>query len=316
MLRNSVLPKLNDVVMVVATKITDLGVYVTLPEYHDVEGLILLSDLSKGRFKTITKIVSVGKMFPANVQLIDEENNRLTLGKKHVSESDAKKCTTDYKVGKLINDQIVSFIKRMELDHSINVNRIDAYKAFIWNLDMSSNSDPISNDNTESIINDPHIVLTILKAIPKGIIPPAYDNIDPIWLKCFVSVLSKKFTERNVLIEAVIEVNCFSYGGINTIKNALLKGAELATTEIPFVIKLIKSPFYSISIKTTKQSEAIELINKAIDVITEEITTEGGLINITKQAEMVIDDKEYVVEDLEPEPDSDLDDDEYDEYDD
>ena len=62
-----------------------------------------------------------------------------------------------------------------------------------------------------------------------------------------------------------IEVNCFEINGINIIKAALLEGSKLATKECPFKIKLIKSPRYSISVKSNNHKKSTDIINFAND---------------------------------------------------
>jgi len=54
-------PAINEITMVIPIKITDFGIYVQLVEYNDIEGLIILSELCRGRIRSINKIVSIGK---------------------------------------------------------------------------------------------------------------------------------------------------------------------------------------------------------------------------------------------------------------
>lgn len=54
-------PELEDVVVVNVKSIAEMGAYVTLLEYNNAEGMILLSELSRRRIRSINKLVRVGR---------------------------------------------------------------------------------------------------------------------------------------------------------------------------------------------------------------------------------------------------------------
>ena len=53
-------PDVDDVVMVQVKSIAEMGAYVALLEYNGIEGMILLSELSRRRIRSITKLIKVG----------------------------------------------------------------------------------------------------------------------------------------------------------------------------------------------------------------------------------------------------------------
>lgn len=52
-------PEVDDVVMVQVKSIAEMGAYVALLEYNGIEGMILLSELSRRRIRSITKLIKV-----------------------------------------------------------------------------------------------------------------------------------------------------------------------------------------------------------------------------------------------------------------
>ncbi|KIY93370.1 Eukaryotic translation initiation factor 2 subunit 1 [Monoraphidium neglectum] len=50
-------PEVDDVVMVQVKSIAEMGAYVSLLEYNGIEGMILLSELSRRRIRSITKLI-------------------------------------------------------------------------------------------------------------------------------------------------------------------------------------------------------------------------------------------------------------------
>jgi len=72
-------PEIEDVVMVNVLSIAEMGAYVHLLEYNNIEGMILLSELSRRRIRSINKLIRVGKTEPVVVIRVDgyEGNEKL-----------------------------------------------------------------------------------------------------------------------------------------------------------------------------------------------------------------------------------------------
>ncbi|KAJ2014421.1 Eukaryotic translation initiation factor 2 subunit 1, partial [Coemansia sp. S610] len=54
-------PEPDDVVMVKIASINDLGAYVLLEEYNNIQGMISVADLSRRRIRSVQKLVRVGR---------------------------------------------------------------------------------------------------------------------------------------------------------------------------------------------------------------------------------------------------------------
>lgn len=67
------LPEVDDLVMVNVRQIAEMGAYVRLLEYNDIEGMILLSELSRRRIRSIQKLLRVGKNEVVVVLRVDKE---------------------------------------------------------------------------------------------------------------------------------------------------------------------------------------------------------------------------------------------------
>lgn len=65
--------QVDDVVMVNVRAIAEMGAYVYLLEYNNIEGMILLSELSRRRIRSINKLIRVGKTEPVVVIRVDKE---------------------------------------------------------------------------------------------------------------------------------------------------------------------------------------------------------------------------------------------------
>lgn len=69
-------PEIDDVVMVNVRSIEEMGAYVHLLEYNNIEGMILLSELSRRRIRSINKLIRIGKTEPVVVIRVDKEKGK------------------------------------------------------------------------------------------------------------------------------------------------------------------------------------------------------------------------------------------------
>lgn len=81
-------PQVDDVVMVQVRSIAEMGAYVSLLEYGGIEGMILLSELSRRRIRSVQKLIKVGRQEPVMVLRVDEEKGYIDLSKRRVSPED------------------------------------------------------------------------------------------------------------------------------------------------------------------------------------------------------------------------------------
>ena len=90
-------PEVDELVMVQVKEIASMGAYVRLLEYGNIEGMILLSELSRRRIHSINKLIRVGKNEAVMVLRVDKEEGYIDLSKRRVSPEEVAKC--EEKVG-------------------------------------------------------------------------------------------------------------------------------------------------------------------------------------------------------------------------
>ena len=89
--------------MVNVRQIADMGAYVKLLEYDDIDGMILLSELSRRRIRSIQKLIRVGRNECVVVLRVDKEKGYIDLSKRRVSTEDVKKCEERYNKSKMVH---------------------------------------------------------------------------------------------------------------------------------------------------------------------------------------------------------------------
>uniref|UniRef100_A0A7S1XXD5 S1 motif domain-containing protein n=2 Tax=Phaeomonas parva TaxID=124430 RepID=A0A7S1XXD5_9STRA len=75
-------PAVEEVVMVTVRRIAEMGAYVQLLEYNNIEGMILLSELSRRRIRSINKLIRVNRNEVVMVLRVDPEKGYIDLSKR------------------------------------------------------------------------------------------------------------------------------------------------------------------------------------------------------------------------------------------
>ena len=77
--------------MVNVRSIADMGAYVSLLEYNNIESMILLSELSRRRIRSINKLIRIGRNECVVVIRVDTEKGYIDLSKRRFSPEEAIK---------------------------------------------------------------------------------------------------------------------------------------------------------------------------------------------------------------------------------
>jgi hypothetical protein len=76
--------------------IAEMGAYAALLEYNSIEGMILLSELSRRRIRSISSLIKVGRQEPVMVLRVDKEKGYIDFSKRRVSKEDVFRLPFKY----------------------------------------------------------------------------------------------------------------------------------------------------------------------------------------------------------------------------
>ena len=88
--------------MVNVRSIAEMGAYVSLLEYNNIEGMILLSELSRRRIRSINKLIGIGRNECVVVIRVDKEKGYIDLSKRRVSSEEAIKSEDKFTKSKTV----------------------------------------------------------------------------------------------------------------------------------------------------------------------------------------------------------------------
>jgi len=253
-------PEVDDLVMVNVKDIADMGAYVKLLEYDDIEGMILLSELSRRRIRSIQKHVKVGRNEIAVVLRVDKDKGYIDLSKKRVTPEEALKCEDRYNKSKAVH----SILRQVAEKFQVPIG--DLYEKYAW---------PLARKYGHAYVGFCHVITDPKHAFEGLDIDTSTDAY-----KELLSQVSRKLTPNPVKVRADIEVTCFSYEGINAIKESLKAGEAVSTEAVPVKVKLVAVPLFVLTSLSLDRPQAVEALNKAMEEVKKAIEARGGQMTV------------------------------------
>ncbi|KAG9518263.1 eukaryotic translation initiation factor 2 subunit alpha, partial [Aureobasidium melanogenum] len=251
-------PDVDSLVMVNVRQVAEMGAYVKLLEYDNIDGMILLSELSRRRIRSIQKLIRVGRNEVVVVLRVDKEKGYIDLSKRRVSPEDVLKCEDRYNKAKMVH----SIMRHVAEKTSTPME--DLYKSIGWPLDKKYGSSldafRISISN-KSVWDEVEFANNVIK-------------------EELISYIGKRLTPQPTKVRADIEVTCFGYEGIDAVKNALRQAEARNTEDTQVKVKLVSPPLYVLTSQTLDKTIGITVLEEAIQEVTKAITAAGGTCSV------------------------------------
>lgn len=277
-------PELEDTVMVKVRSIADMGAYVSLLEYNNIEGMILLSELSRRRIRSINKLLKVGKTEPVVVIRVDREKGYIDLSKRRVNAEDVERSTEKFSKAKAVNSILRHVAELLEYESSEQLEEL--YKKTAWRYEEKTKKHASSYEFFKQACITPSVLDEC--------------ELDDHTKEVLLENIKRKLTLQAVKIRSDIEVACYEYEGIDAVKDALRQGLSISTPDIPIRINLIAPPVYVMTTQTPERTAGLEALQGAIEKIETTIKNYGGIFTVQMAPRVVTDlDEEELARKLE-----------------
>ncbi|PSS32514.1 Eukaryotic translation initiation factor 2 subunit alpha like [Actinidia chinensis var. chinensis] len=277
-------PEVDMAVMIQVKNIADMGAYVSLLEYNNIEGMILFSELSRRRIRSVSSLIKVGRIEPVMVLRVDKDKGYIDLSKRRVSEEDIQGCEERYNKSKLVHSIMRHVAETLKLDLE------DLYVHVGWPLYRKYGH---AFEAFKVIVNDPDSVINSLTREIKEIGPDgqAVTKVVPAMTEevkdALVKNIRRRMTPQPLKIRADIEMKCFQFDGVLHIKEAMRKAEAAGNKDCPVKIKLVAPPSYVLNTQTLDKEQGIAILNKAITACSEEIERHKGKLTVKEAARAV-----------------------------
>jgi len=268
--------------MVQVRQIAEMGAYVKLLEYDNIEGMILLSELSRRRIRSIQKLIRVGRNEVVVVLRVDKEKGYIDLSKRRVSPEDIIKCEERYTKSKTVASIMRHVASKVAGGHAGADDDGDL---------KEEPDEPVSavGGTEEERLEQLHEAIAWPLAKKYGHTYDAFklaltdaDNvfaglsIPPATLQSLLGTIARRLTPQPIKMRADIELFCYQPAGIDAIKRALRAGENASTTAVPIKAKLVAPPLYVLTTNATDKFGAVERLERAIEMIQGTIEEDGG----------------------------------------
>ncbi|KAH0995603.1 hypothetical protein GBA52_019467 [Prunus armeniaca] len=220
-------PEVDMAVMIQVKNIADMGAYVSLLEYNNIEGMILFSELSRRRIRSVSSLIKVGRIEPVMVLRVDKEKGYIDLSKRRVSEEDIQACEERYNKSKLVH----SIMRHVA--ETLGIDLEELYVHIAWPLYRKYGH---AFEAFKIIVTDPDSVLSALtrevkETGPDGqevtkVVPAVSEEVK----ESLVKNIRRRMTPQPLKIRADIEMKCFQFDGARDI--ILSNAIEACTQEI------------------------------------------------------------------------------------
>ncbi|KAE9608062.1 hypothetical protein Lal_00003489 [Lupinus albus] len=281
-------PEVDMAVMIQVKNIADMGAYVSLLEYNNIEGMILFSELSRRRIRSVSSLIKVGRIEPVMVLRVDKEKGYIDLSKRRVSEEDIQTCEERYNKSKLVH----SIMRHVA--ETLNIDLEDLYVHIAWPLYRKYGH---AFEAFKIVVNDPDTVLSTLTREVKEVgsdgvevtkvVPAVSEEVKD----ALVKNIRRRMTPQPLKIRADIEMKCFQFDGVVHIKEAMRKAEAAGNNDCPVKIKLVAPPLYVLTTQTLDKEQGIQVLSNAIDSCTESIEKHKGKL-IVKEAPRAVSERD------------------------
>ncbi|XP_077219087.1 eukaryotic translation initiation factor 2 subunit alpha homolog [Tasmannia lanceolata] len=281
-------PEVDMAVMIQVKTIADMGAYVSLLEYNNIEGMILFSELSRRRIRSVSSLIKVGRQEPVMVLRVDKEKGYIDLSKRRVSEEDIQACEERYNKSKLVHSIMRHVAETMLLDLE------DLYIHVGWPLYRKYGH---AFEAFKLVVKDPDSVLNALTREVKEVGPDGREvtKVVPAMSEevkdALVKNIRRRMTPQPLKIRADIEMKCFQFDGVLHIKDAMRRAEAAGNNDCPVKIKMVAPPLYVLTTQTLDKEQGILVLNNAIKACTEEIDRHKGKL-VVKEAPRAVSERD------------------------
>ncbi|KAI0759860.1 eukaryotic translation initiation factor 2 subunit alpha [Trametes elegans] len=286
-------PEVDELVMVQVRQIAEMGAYVKLLEYDNIEGMILLSELSRRRIRSIQKLIRVGRNEVVVVLRVDKEKGYIDLSKRRVSPEDITKCEERYMKSKTVASIMRHVASKIpsttngEEGHEEDLAddgpgagganeeaRLEQlYEQIAWPLGRKYGH---TYDAFKLALTEPDVVFSALpNPVPQGV------------MNILMSTIARRLTPQPIKLRADIELTCYTPAGIDAIKKALRAGEAQSNEAVPIKAKLVAPPLYVLSTNATDKYAAVDRLERAIESIQSTIEDQGGSLVVKMKPKAV-----------------------------
>jgi len=243
--RKEALPSINELCVATVDKVFDLGAYVKLDEYGNLEAYLPWNEVSSKWVKNIREVIREGQKVVVKVIRVDRKKNQVDVSLKRVAEVERRRKLREWK--RVNRAEKILEIVAKKLGKSIE----EAYSSVWWKLEESY-GDVLAAFEDASVMGD-----SILRSA----------GVPDEWVSGLMEEIPKHIKPKHVRIDGRLTLTTYEPDGIYRIKELLKLLDEEVVDDVRVRIYSEGAPRYRIELVGTDykvlESKLAELVKKA-----------------------------------------------------
>jgi translation initiation factor 2 subunit 1 len=241
------LPPVGDFVIATITSVTDYEAYVRLPEYGNIQGMVLLSAMTRKRVRSTIKLARIGQSNVMEVIRVDPKGY-IDLSRNNVSPIDVKHCEDKFAKSR----QVHLIMKHVAKECKIPL--LAAYKTVGWPM-------------YKKVING-HALDGFVIGMHQPDVAFANLGLTPNVLHAIAEISHHLLAPKPAKIQAEIELRCdTATADVDCLKTALLAGRAQSVNDVKLSVKVVAPPLYVISATVLNKELGLDIMQRACDTI-------------------------------------------------
>lgn len=193
---------------------------------------------------------------------VDKDKKYIDLSKKKVNPEEASQAEKFYKKAKMVHNIMKQTVVKLGGEYTL----LELYEKFGWDLyDQFEHA----YDAFKLALSDPEVVFSKV-------------NITEQEKKILLENIAKKMAPQPVKIRSDFEINCFTYEGVDALKEALLTAKkEVNEEKFEVSFKMIAPPLFKIETTTLEKQKGLEKLEQALRIIEKVIKSKKGTFRVS-----------------------------------
>lgn len=302
-------PKCEEVVVVKLSNITDNGIYGTCITYPDYEVFLMLTEITKKKYKVnVVKMFSPDKKYAVVVINVNDDKKIIDVSYSKVHETDQKgvlERQSFYEKIYNLGIDVVKTYKKMTTDGTYKFNQEEMDMIFKYVVQIPLNNLENDPDKTSiekvkdkflTYLEEPNSLFEILNIEYVSKLEQNSQSFFEILQKNFIENLNKRVKISDVVISCDFTLCVIESGAVDVIKQIL----NIDIQDFKKIkIEHISSPKYRITVTEKRLNEARATLDKTCSIIKDN-ANKFGKINITITLDIpekytVMKDKEWTI---------------------
>ena len=231
-------------------------------EYDNIHGILYTTEKSNRKNGNIINNIFIGKEEVLRVLHVEPQKGFIYLSHKNLIEKEKKEIKEKFEKSKTIEN----IIKILSVHTNKSMEYL--YKDIIWPLYKSYDH---ALDALRVILNGEESIFESM------VISDEIKNE-------LINIIKSRIAPQPTKIKCIFKLICYTFNGIDDIRQSLLNGIKIGTKDIPINFKLIAIPLYECEVIAININEGLKIMESGLTEVKKNIEEKGGYFKLNLES--------------------------------